>query len=763
MPRVDLLTPGAGGAGATTADPRRALGADRQRARWNGRKASSDWQVSLLLLALLIVVISGLHVILSGAAWAFQLSLVALLVLGVSALVRTFSRALWLPPVIAAAVFLGAMTAFFAQPTAILAAIPTPDTFGAFSALVSQANLSIAGQSLPAVADAGITFLLCFAVAGIALAADVLAILLRAPALAGVPVIVLLAVPSVVEPGATDPIVFVIATVLYLLLLRVGGPRRQGRLSLAMGAVAVVLALVVPAVLPQIDDSTTSQSAGFGTGVNPVLSLGDDLRRSSARDVLTYSTSSGNAHYLRLVSVGNFRGVNWEPDDFRLDRRNSVDAIDTAPGLRQDVPRKRDTTSVTIESLTSEWLPMPYPATKVTGLQGDWFWDSEGRAVSSPNRSVTGQQYQVSDLEVQPTPEQLLAAGTTVPAGLEQYLAVPANLPSLVTDTAREVVGTAPTNYEKALLLQAFFHDGDFEYSETAPVADGYDGTGAGVVARFLTEKAGYCIHFASAMAVMARVLGIPARISVGFLPGTQIADVNGRSTFQVDSHDLHAWPELYFEGIGWTRFEPTVSRGDLPSYADLSTPDVPIPSASDNPTPTSSASASASVAPTAAPEPSASARADGSAAAAESADVPWWIALVVLLLLVLLLAPAVIRQRERRRRARDLALGRAPVLVAWLEVLQSAEDLRRPISETMTPREAAAELGGGDAVERLVAALERERFSEFPVADGGAVDDMRAVIAVLRRGVPGRTRTLAVLFPPSVWSRMRGAVGLRD
>ena len=771
MPRVELTRPArspggsAGGSTATVtaADPREALVADRQRARWNGRRASAAWQVSLLLFALLVVVIVGLHVILSGIAWAFQLSLVGLLVLGVSALVRRFSRVLWLPTAIAAVVFLAAMTAFFAPQTAILAVVPTPDTLSAFSTLITQANLSISGQSLPATADTGITFLLCFGVAGIALAADVLAILLRAPALAGVPFIVLLAVPSVVEPGSTDPFVFVLAVVVYLMLLRVGAPRRQGRLSLAVGAAAVVLALVVPAVLPPIDSSGTTQSGGFGTGVNPVLSLGDDLRRSAARDVLSYSTTSGNAHYLRLVSVENFRGTNWKPDDFRLDRRNTVDEIATAPGLEAAVPRTRDTTTVSVQSLSSEWLPLPYPSTKVTGLQGSWYWDRDGHAVSSTDRSVSGQQYRVSDLELAPTPEQLLAAGTTVSAGLEQYLGIPANLPPIVTDTARAVVGTAPTNYEKALLLQSYFHDGDFEYSETAPVENGYDGTGAGVIARFLSDKAGYCIHFASAMAVMARVLGIPARISVGFLPGTQIADTDGRTTFQVDSHDLHAWPELYFEGIGWTRFEPTVSRGDLPSYADLSTPDVPTPSASDNPTPTSSASAPASAAPTTAPEPSASTRADDGSAAAESADVPWWIGLVVLLLLVLVLAPAVIRLLERRRRVRELTAGTAPVLVAWREVLQSAQDLGRPVPETLTPREAAAELGGGPAVERLVSALEQERFSEFPVAYGGAVDDLRAVRANLRRGERRRVRAVAALFPPSIWRRMRGAVGARD
>ena len=71
----------------------------------------------------------------------------------------------------------------------------------------------------------------------------------------------------------------------------------------------------------------------------------------------------------------------------------------------------------------------------------------------------------------------------------------------------------------------------------------------------FLRTKVGYCVQFATAMVMMAREAGIPARMAIGFLPGT--AD---RGTYTVRASDAHAWPELYFEGIGWLRFEPTPS-----------------------------------------------------------------------------------------------------------------------------------------------------------------------------------------------------------
>ncbi|MGH2719586.1 MAG: DUF4129 domain-containing transglutaminase family protein, partial [Actinomycetota bacterium] len=103
----------------------------------------------------------------------------------------------------------------------------------------------------------------------------------------------------------------------------------------------------------------------------------------------------------------------------------------------------------------------------------------------------------------------------------------------------------------------------------------------------FLTQtRRGYCEQFAGAMAVMLRTLGIPARVAVGFLPGNATATTAaGMTSYTVTGDDAHAWPEAYFAGIGWVRFEPTPRQGvDTPPYA-LAAPPVqqpqPTPSAS--------------------------------------------------------------------------------------------------------------------------------------------------------------------------------------
>ena len=111
----------------------------------------------------------------------------------------------------------------------------------------------------------------------------------------------------------------------------------------------------------------------------------------------------------------------------------------------------------------------------------------------------------------------------------------------------------------------------EFTYSLQSPVQGGYDGNGLSVLADFLEQKSGYCIHYASAMAVMARLEGIPSRIAVGYAPGrltgatVTVAGQGALSEYEVDARDAHAWPELYFQGLGWVPFEPTPSRGVVP------------------------------------------------------------------------------------------------------------------------------------------------------------------------------------------------------
>jgi hypothetical protein len=431
------------------------------------------------------------------------------------------------------------------------------------------------------------------------------------------------------------------------------------------------------------------------------------------------------------------------------------------------VKRTNDTTAVSIGNLTSPWIPVPYPAVSVRGLSGSWYWNAENLDLHSPNVTSQAQKYTARSLEIEPTPAQLSAAGTTVPAGLDKFLALPDDMPKNIAATANRVAGNAASNYDKALLLQDFFRNGDFEYSEVAPVENGYDGTGMQVISQFLKARAGYCIHFATAMAVMARDLGIPARVDVGFLPGERNGRAgNGDIRYEVTSHDLHAWPELYFEGIGWTRFEPTVSLGDVPSYADTTDADVPTPTNPDVPATESSAT----------PTPTSSALANdadtadtsGSTQPTNQLTVTSIVAPIVLVVILLaLLSPSWLRARRRSVRFAGLRRG-APTQGGYAEILDTATDLGFGPPATATPREVGALLAPrlvarpdvAASLSRVIELVERESFARVGPATGsrqqsggGVADDVATVIAGLEASVGRGTRLRARFAPPSLWS----------
>ena len=728
------------------------------------------WRISIALLFCFGVVTAGLYTVLNGVLWWFGLFFVLVAILGTAAAARAASRRRWLPTVAASGVLLLLLTVFFAARTAFLFLVPTLGTLAEFGDLGQAGALSISGQSVPAEVVPGIMFLLCLGIGALAIAADAAAATWRLPALAGLPLAVVLGIPGFIGIRLTDLFVFMLAAIAWLVLLRAGQPLRQTGRALGLGAVAVAVALALPLALPPVDESqaTGDSFSGYLAGVNPVLNLGNDLRRQLPRTVLRYNSLTDSPTYLRLVSLQNFTAQTWEPDPPTIQRDNRPAAIGPVPGLAEEVGVENETTWIDVLNLGSPWLPVPYPVTGVSGLRGDWFWNSDDLTLTSPDRAARGEEYRAASLMVQPTPQQLTSAGSVVPPGFGKYLELPENLPEVIRATAAEVAGSATSNYGMAVALQEFFRDGAFAYSETAQVEEGYDGNGMEVLAKFLEAKSGYCIHFASAMAVMARTLGIPSRVAVGFLPGEREDElVEGRASFRVTTRDVHSWPELYFDGIGWTRFEPTPGLGFVPTYADEATPGVPVPpsdptdpTASPSPTPSPTA-----IAPPLDPDrPSAS-----ESAAARSLA---WVgpALIALAVLLLLLLPAIVRALQRSIRMRRLARGSPAAATGWRELLQTAEDLGVTIPLTATPRAAAralakaARLGEADtvALEGALRVVERQSFARpGPLASGAAqVVQVERILARLRSSARPRERIIAVLAPRSIWSRLAGLVG---
>jgi transglutaminase-like putative cysteine protease len=122
-------------------------------------------------------------------------------------------------------------------------------------------------------------------------------------------------------------------------------------------------------------------------------------------------------------------------------------------------------------------------------------------------------------------------------------------------NVARRVTRAATTPYGAVLALESWFRQtGGFRYDESPPRV-----SGPPLVVFVTRTRAGYCQHFAGAMALMLRLLGVPARVAVGFTSGTREGDA-----WVVTDHDAHAWVEVWFAGLGWIPFDPTPGRGTL-------------------------------------------------------------------------------------------------------------------------------------------------------------------------------------------------------
>jgi transglutaminase-like putative cysteine protease len=452
------------------------------------------------------------------------------------------------------------------------------------------------------------------------------------------------------------------------------------------------------------------------------------------------------------------------------DADNSVGQFGAIPGLAGDIPSTEITTAVDVRNIFGRWLPTPYPTRSIDGLVGRWLWEPNALAVRSSNSSIRGQKYDITSLELRPTVEQLRAAPEPDESIISRDTALVDGLPQSVIDEALAITAASTTDYDRAMALQNYFRSGEFTYSEDAPVEGDYDGTGISVLAPFLTEKSGYCVHFSSAMAVMARVVGIPSRVAVGFLPGDPSTNLTTDvTTHTVTSHDLHAWPELYFEGVGWMRFEPTPGRGAVPNY-EATIPDDPATPSVDESAPSVAPTAAA---PTVAPDIPVDVQPDAAPTSSGSTAVP---ALRIVgfaaLALLIVFAPALVRVALRRRRLRaSRTLGSA--LPAWREIRATATDLGLDLDDADTPREAAARLPQSLGLGRVIGALEGESFARGGVPVGGAstldalnavdaadpvnaVDaaDVRAVLAAMEGSVPLTVRLRARLFAPSLWPR---------
>ena len=163
-------------------------------------------------------------------------------------------------------------------------------------------------------------------------------------------------------------------------------------------------------------------------------------------------------------------------------------------------------------------------------------------------------EYTVVSYVSQFSAEQLRTANSNYPPKIvERYLQLPEDTPERVLALARELTQTAPTPYDRTLAIEAYLRT--FPYTlETEPPPRGRD-----VVDYFLfTAQQGYCDYYATSMVVLARAVGLPARIVIGYTSGEYDSLT---AEYIVRRENAHSWVEIYFSGFGWVEFEPTAGQ----------------------------------------------------------------------------------------------------------------------------------------------------------------------------------------------------------
>ena len=527
-------------------------------------RGRGGWAEMVVAAGALLVLLLGFRSVVSGADWFVSTALVALLVATTTITLRLVGLGRTVTPIALVAEIIVLSWVFV--PSTLLVIVPTGDTIGGFRELIQRAGPIIAQEQAPVAPSSSIVLVLAASFGALVIAIDLLLRRARGVPMIGALLLAVFIVPSMISGTSPSVWLFLAAAVLWLVLLRgrtavrgsAGSPRRTP--AIVLGAGGLVAALLFPVISPDVGAVASSWGNPppqvFGRGINPIVELGTNLRRSTPVRVLDYTTTLEDAPYLKVATLPDFTGKTWKPsEDFNEGR------FEGALAVGDDIRSVRKETRISIRRLRSDLLPVPYPTISIRGLDGDYRVERNGLTVETAAKDSIGQTYTVQSLDVQPTADQLRATNPRVAPDFAQYVEV-GDAPAIIADTARTVTQDARNNYDRALALQRYFRSGEFEYSETAPVAEDYDGNGLSVIAEFLQRKAGYCVHFSSSMAVMARTLDIPSRIAVGYAPGTPEGLDNGRRNYAVQSDDLHAWTELYFAGVGWVKFDPTPGVG---------------------------------------------------------------------------------------------------------------------------------------------------------------------------------------------------------
>ncbi|WP_084100417.1 DUF3488 and transglutaminase-like domain-containing protein [Demequina sp. NBRC 110051] len=649
-----------------------------------GARPRAPWPASLTVAIATMASTFALSSMVVAGMWLATVAASLATVTAAVVVTRLLTRSRGIPTAIGALVAVELLVLFFARGQDDgRHVLPTPGALRDLGVVMRDGIDYAATTVAPAEMVPSLLSLICAGVMGLFLVAEHIAVSWRAAASAGL-VLMLPWLPAAIFQQRVPLVWLLVALAAWLLTLGLArrGDTRQPP-STVSGAVAATTAtlavslMVVPSalggngwgVIPRID---APSSLATTTRLNLDLDLRTSLTTNSTAPALVYTAEGPRPDVLRLYSYADFDGVGWD--------YGTPEPSDLAPtdGVLWpvDVPApSEDIATYEIEAVDSAESNLALPSVpRSVDVDGDWGYSAATDEVVSPQDSTLGLRYTVTADTGYLTPERLLASPVDAAADAavgSQYLELPGALDAVrVTELAQGLTADATSRFAQAIALQDYLRDpAEFDYDTSVSPSSG------DTVSTFLDDRVGYCVQFATTMVMMARTLDIPARMAIGFLPGSE----GEGDTYIVQGGDAHAWPELWFPEVGWVRFEPTpaVQTGSAPVYAEQAQD--PETGGQSDP------AALPTTAPAERPErPDTPAEPSVAGESVTDEGTPWWWFAVAAVALAAVVAAIVLASRRRRSLAPVIL---PPAEQAW-ETLRASLTSEAQWSPALTPSE---------------------------------------------------------------------------
>ena len=528
-------------------------------------------EVALALIT--VAAVLGMSRLFAGGNWIGPLVINAVAAHVVTTLLRRRDLPLGLAAIVMAiaAALVVSWTCYWSTTTL---GVPTGDTLSLARTDLSHAWSEYQTVKAPTVALTGFVVASALALWVIAYVADWAAFRLWVPFESTLPAGTLFLFAGVLgsDRGRAWSVAIYSATLLFFLLVhrlarqegtahwvaerRASGHRSLLTAGIGLAALAVVAGAVVGPQLPGADASGILDPQDLDGTDEPRVTISPlvDIRSRlvDQANVEVFSVRSTSRAYWRLTSLERFDGRIWSSS-------GSYGKADGSLPEAFDIDAATETVdqSFSITALAAIWLPSAYEPRSFTGEDVDVRFDESSATliVSSAVPTSDGINYQVTSTSPRLTPADLDGTADDMPDDVrEQFTELPDDFSSRVRQLATELTASTSTPFEQARALQDYLRTYTYDLTIGA-------GHGGDALENFLfTTKRGYCEQFAGAFAAMARAIGLPSRVAVGFTPGE--ADPAQPDLYRVRGEHAHAWPEVYFAGAGWVAFEPTPGRG---------------------------------------------------------------------------------------------------------------------------------------------------------------------------------------------------------